>query len=401
MNLTSTILKFNPVTIVMLLFFIFPILKGFLMKYSSTDLKMDIEDTNKTIMFIVSLFLGVYFGKKIFIEHSSGIYAKIYQLIPKKILSYINKDIFIVYVVVVPILILILYKIITTLLRLVNSITIYPLLDGLERSLKNRSNGFKRILGALFNVPKSIAYVLIIAFVLNFVSIFTKNTNLNAYLNSSKPYKYVCEKAVIPITNSKIANRLPKIVNNSFRIVVKDQKNKDITIPLKDANSSNGRTIVYYNGVTLDEGVRSNNKINSFSRNLVRGESSVKERAKLIYNWIGTNIEYDHDKADRVLKDDFNVKSGAIPTFNTRTGICFDYAALYVAMSKANNMKVRLITGEGFNGVSWISHSWNQVYLPDENRWMNVDPTFYKGGDYFDSRRFKIDHRNAQIAGEW
>lgn len=70
-------------------------------------------------------------------------------------------------------------------------------------------------------------------------------------------------------------------------------------------------------------------------------------------------------------------------------------------MARANNMKVRLITGEGFNGINWVSHAWNQVYIPEGNQWINVDTTFYKGGDYFNSKRFQLDHRDSQIAGEW
>ena len=102
-----------------------------------------------------------------------------------------------------------------------------------------------------------------------------------------------------------------------------------------------------------------------------------------------------------ILNNDFRIGSGAIETFETKKGICFDYACLYVAMCRANNIKVRLITGEGFNGVSWVGHAWNQVYVAKENRWINVDTTFSKGGNYFDTQRFNIDHKTSEIAGEW
>ena len=70
-------------------------------------------------------------------------------------------------------------------------------------------------------------------------------------------------------------------------------------------------------------------------------------------------------------------------------------------MCKDNNIKVRIITGKGFNGNSWVSHAWNQVYVEEEKRWINVDATFLIGGDYFDSKRFVIDHKEESIAGEW
>ena len=42
----------------------------------------------------------------------------------------------------------------------------------------------------------------------------------------------------------------------------------------------------------------------------------------------------------------------------------------------------------------------NQVYQKMKN-WINVDPTFYMAGDYFDNEDFYRDHLNAEIAGEF
>lgn len=303
-----------------------------------------------------------------------------------------------VYVVLTPLIIFIIYKIIFLILDILNSITIYPILDKLEDILRDKGNIFKRIFGALFNIPKSICYVLLIAFVLNIFSMFTKNDTLNKYLQSSKIYNNICKQAIIPVTNSKIAQKLPNIINNSFKIVVKEEAGKSSS---QQNNFKDKKTIVYYNGVTLEEGIKSNKQINNFARHLAAEDATSKGKSKIIYDWIGTNISYDHDKAEKVLKDNFQVKSGAIPTFNSKSGICFDYSCLFIAMCRANDIKVRLVTGEGFNGVSWVSHAWNQVYIPEEGRWINVDATFYKGGNYFDTKRFDIDHRKSQIAGEW
>jgi hypothetical protein len=41
------------------------------------------------------------------------------------------------------------------------------------------------------------------------------------------------------------------------------------------------------------------------------------------------------------------------------------------------------------------------VYIPEEGKWINVDTTFSKGGNYFNTRMFDLDHRNAKIIGEW
>lgn len=388
----------NPVTLALVLIFSYPLLKGFLFKFSSHNLKSDIDEMNRSISFITSIFLGVYYGKKTFILHEYSIYKEIYKLLPLDITQYIENNTFIVYVVIIPILVLIFYKIIKLIFDLVNHLTFYPILDSIEKFLSSKSNLFKRITGLLFQLPRAISYFLIVAFGLNIISIFSLSSKLDKYLENSTIYNSICKEVIIPVTNSSIAKQLPNIINNSFKIVIRESEPKE-TIPGKAI--SKGRTIVYYNGVTLEEGIRSSAEIDRFAKELVQKESDTKTKAKVLYDWIGTNISYDHDKASKVLNNEFDVKSGSITTFSSKKGICFDYSCLYVAMCRASNIKVRLITGEGFNGVSWVSHAWNQVYIPEEEKWINVDTTFYKGGNYFNSRRFDLDHKGSQVAGEW
>ena len=74
--------KINPITLMIGLIFLYPLVKGFLFKFSSNALKLDISDVSKSISFIISLIMGTYLGKKVFIQHDRGIYRKIYNLIP-------------------------------------------------------------------------------------------------------------------------------------------------------------------------------------------------------------------------------------------------------------------------------------------------------------------------------
>jgi len=256
--------------------------------------------------------------------------------------------------------------------------------------MREKSSCTKRILGSLFQFPKAVCYVLLSTFVLNLLTMADISEDYNKSLQRSMVYEFLSNEIVSPITNSNFAKQLPNIINDSFKIVVKNDLEKQ-------ANNSSG-TIVYYNGITLEEGLKSNEEIDNFARNLVKDKKTTRAKAKAIYEWIGKNVEYDYDKVEKILNNDFSIKSGAINTYYTRKGICFDYACLYSVMAKANGIKVRIITGEGFNGTSWVSHAWNQVYIEEEERWINVDTTFYKGGNYFDSTIFKLDHRNEKIA---
>ena len=94
-------------------------------------------------------------------------------------------------------------------------------------------------------------------------------------------------------------------------------------------------------------------------------------------------------------------ESGAIITFNEKKGICFDFACLFTAMAKDIGLKSRIIVGNAFNGSEYISHAWNQAYLEDEEKWINIDSTFYNAGEYFDNYNFNEDHISEKIAGEY
>ncbi|WP_243122774.1 transglutaminase-like domain-containing protein [Haloimpatiens lingqiaonensis] len=391
----------NPINILLLAIFIYPILKGFIVKFSSKNLKKDVNGVETNVSFLISIILGIYWMKNIFFNHNKGIYKSIYELIPKEAKMYVMRKPIVVYLVAIPISVFIIHNLFMFIIVGINKITVYPIFDGIEKKIREKGNGIRRVLGAIFQIPRAICYVIFLTFLLNFLSIVNIKPGLNSYLADSKYYNSICKAIVIPINSSKVAKKLPNIVNNSFKIVIKDDNSPDD----KKYNSSNvkntSKTIVYYNGITLEEGIKSNEDIDNFARNLVAGYGTDEKKAQKIYNWIGKNIAYDNEKAEKVFKNIYDIKSGAIPTYYTKKGICFDYSCLYVAMCRANNIKVRMITGRGFNGVSWVGHAWNQVYLKEEGRWINVDTTFAKGGDYFDSNRFSIDHADANVAGEW
>jgi hypothetical protein len=389
----------QPVSLILLVLFLYPIIVGYIYKFSSQHLKGSIQGVFQSISFLISLCLGIYYTKKVFIAHNEGIYQIIYNNVPMNIIEFINSKPLVVYVLVMPLVILIIYSLINFVVNLISQITVYPLLDRIESSLRNKSVFFKRLMGAIFQVPRSICYVIVITFIMNFLSLINVTDMYNKYLQESQIYSYISKEVVIPLTNSSIAKQLPNVVNNSFRIVVKDAATSKPSSQPSSQNTPKG--IIYYNGVTLDQGVKSNEEINKFAVNLVQGESTTKDKARTIYKWVGSKVSYSDEKANRVLNNDLEVKSGAIPTFNSRSGICFDYACLYVAMCRANNIKVRIITGQGFNGSNWVSHAWNQVYVESDNTWINVDPTFLIGGDYFNSERFNIDHKQESVAGEW
>lgn len=163
------------------------------------------------------------------------------------------------------------------------------------------------------------------------------------------------------------------------------------------------KKIIIYNGTTVEQGIKSNKEIDMKSMEITRNAQSDREKAEAIYKWVGANIRYDDEKANVILSKDNSSEfpeSGAVCAYNTRYGICFDKACLYVAMARAAGIKVKLISGEAFDGSKYVGHAWNQVYLKEEDKWVNVDTTFYGAGNYFDSDLFS-EHKANTVAGEW
>lgn len=201
---------------------------------------------------------------------------------------------------------------------------------------------------------------------------------------------------------------LPSVIINSTPIsynLCVDVAGRLVSCIKNDSISSEYlKKIVIYNGTTVEQGIKSNKEIDMKAMEITQNAHSDREKAEAIYIWIGTNIKYDDEKADIILSKSSDnsqfPESGAICAYNTRYGICFDKACLYVSMARAAGLKVKLISGEAFDGDKYVGHAWNEAYLKEEDKWINVDTTFYNAGNYFDSDLFS-EHKANTVAGEW
>ena len=69
-----------------------------------------LEAMFQSISFLISLCLGIYYTKKIFIQHDEGMYEKIYKTIPLKAIEFINNKPLVIYVLLMPLVVLIIYS---------------------------------------------------------------------------------------------------------------------------------------------------------------------------------------------------------------------------------------------------------------------------------------------------
>lgn len=385
----------NVISLMLMIAFIYPILMGLIFKLKSRSMVTTLKGVLTSIAMIFAIVLTALLVRDVVNLDKYGLMEYMSKNISASFVFLITKSKLFVGATFL-ITFLVIYQIFKWVIELINKIVLYPVSTGIDRWLRDKGRVTRTLLGGLFQVPKGICYLLILAALLSYTEPFLNNEGLSAKLKDSKIYSYMNERVIEPLLESDMAKSFPNMLQDSFRIVDSDNN-------IVETVDGYLQGLIYYNGVTLDEGIRSNEEIDSMALKLTKKYSNDYEKARVLYDWVGTNIEYDDNKAVEVMQNKvpMEVASGAINTFETRMGVCFDYACLYVAMCRANGIPVRLIVGEGYNGIEWISHSWNEIYIKERDEWIGVDPTFYGGGKYFDSDIFNADHKDRKIAGEW
>lgn len=385
----------NVISLMLTIAFVYPILMGLIFKLKSRSLVTTLKSVLTSIAMLLAIVLTALVIRDVVNLDKYGLMDYLSKSISPTLVFLVTKSQLFIGASFL-ICFLIIYQLFKLIIEIVNRVTLYPLSDVIDRWLKNKGRGTRALLGGLFQVPKGICYLLILTALLSYTEPFLNNEALGVKLRKSKFYCYMNQEVIRPLLDSDMARNFPNIVQNSFRVV--DSNNNIV-----ETVDGYLQGLIYYNGVTLEDGIKSNAAIDELARDLTKNCDTDYEKAKIIYEWVGSNIEYDDNKAIEVMNNRVptGVDSGAINTFETGKGVCFDYACLYVAMCRAVDVPVRLLVGEGYNGIEWISHSWNEVYIKDRDEWIGVDPTFYGGGKYFDSGNFNEDHRDRKIAGEW
>lgn len=132
---------------------------------------------------------------------------------------------------------------------------------------------------------------------------------------------------------------------------------------------------------------------------MVSEDTTDVDALKQIYNYVVNNLTYDYDKAE-------TVETGYLPdvdeTLSTKTGICFDYAALTTAMLRSCDIPCKLQIG--YTGD--IKHAWIDVYIRSKgwvtgavsfngDSWSLMDPTFDSSADSDDTEAIQDYIGNA------
>ena len=96
------------------------------------------------------------------------------------------------------------------------------------------------------------------------------------------------------------------------------------------------------------------------------GCETDEEKVLAFYNWIIANLAYDYDCYP--LFQCFDVQK----TLRTKRGLCFDFAHLFAAFCRSQNIPCYAVDGISYKDCS-DRHTWNRVYY--DGTWWNVDIT--------------------------
>ena len=396
-------LEFNPVSIFLLVPVIIILISSLFTPFNKDRILNGFYSIVNNVEFIAGLLIALLITKGILFDKNNAFLNKIYDLLPSTVKASLAANNIYTYLSVA----FIIFIIVIIVLRLIT----YPLYEhvfdnmayGIFKSMNSLSSFTKRIISFVCSIPKALVTLICMSFILYFFSYYITVPGLSKYIDESSVLNAVYDTALKPVVDSDIAKKIPVIINDKFSQNINTEKNVKIAEDIREKlGNYNIKVIQYFNGVTLDDAIKSTPEIDKLAVDLTKGEKSDYDKCKKLYKWITSNIKYDYEKARIIAKDSRNTQSGTIICYQTKKGICFDYASLFISMCKANGIKVNLVTGLGYSGMSWGDHAWNQFYATQQKRWVNVDTTFgVNGSNYFDTAKFALDHKNGRVQGEW
>ncbi|ULL18239.1 transglutaminase domain-containing protein [Paenibacillus sp. H1-7] len=254
-----------------------------------------------------------------------------------------------------------------------------PIMDGwVADSLRNedsrRRGGpsfISSVLGGIIGMVTGAGRaLLIIAALFIAVTLFPQTPAAN-YIQASGLYQKGANQVIKPVTGDFLASSLPvftRAVEQEFsNILQRKYEVLDARIP---------------------------DDIAAAAKEVTAKGGNDEEKARLLYRWVGTRVQYDWDKV--TLYETKRIWKEQTPdeTFATKKGVCIDYSRLYAVMARSIGLDVKVVTGLGYDGRGGYGpHAWNEVYLSETQQWVPLDSTWVSsGGNWFNPPNFNETH---------
>lgn len=127
---------------------------------------------------------------------------------------------------------------------------------------------------------------------------------------------------------------------------------------------------------------------------LCAGKNGNIEKIAAIFQWVTSNITYDHQLAATVKK---TYCPNPDSTLKKKTGICYDYASLMAAMLRSQSIPTRLVIG---NASPDIYHAWNEIYT-EQTGWITPELLLKNNGYNIADATFYASAGNKQQIADY
>lgn len=228
-----------------------------------------------------------------------------------------------------------------------------------------------RAAGGLVGTLAGVGRALIVIAVLFIYTTLFPHSSFSAYIQDSELYRKGATEVIQPFAGDTFAEKaqvftraveeeLNQILRKKYEII-------DANVPDEIAEAAN---------------------------HIVAGADTDEEKARRLYEWVGTRIQYDWEKVRLYEEERIWKEQSPQDTFATKRGVCIDYSRLYAVMAKAAGLQAQVETGLGFDGRGGYGpHAWNIVYLSEQDRWIPLDATWASsGGNWFNPPDFYETH---------
>lgn len=229
--------------------------------------------------------------------------------------------------------------------------------------------GISRLIGAVVGcLTGGLRIILVVLFLFGYVTLLPDN-GFSRMIQASTAYQITANRIVEPIAGEWISKKLPV-----FSAEVEKQLSELMQRKYE----------VIDNHIPQD--------IELAAVEITKDAATLEEKARKLYDWVGSRVTYDWSKANNYIDNGVWKEQTPQDTFDSRTGVCIDYARLYAVMARAAGLEVRVVTGLGYDGKGGYGpHAWNTVRIND-NQWIHLDATWASTGDWFNPPNFEVTH---------
>ena len=110
---------------------------------------------------------------------------------------------------------------------------------------------------------------------------------------------------------------------------------------------------------------------------IIENVTDIDSKVTKLFNFVSNKTLFEYDESvQNITRNSYSHIRGALWALQTRRGVCFDFAHLFVALLRAVDIPSRVAEGIILDGrAGFILHNWAEVYFVDIG-WVPYDPTW-------------------------